>query len=444
MKLIIKLIAFIFFISQITTAACQYQRMGIQAGTSISLKADGKESIPTKCMDETLEAPKSGIKYTNVINVEAAIVSFNGKNTITLQKAIDEGMIEIEGVNLSLENILKAPEKYEGLKIKDKIYITWLIVNRHTLTETEKIEYNRKLRDEYGQGDHTLMSIINKTPNSIKVTFNQNTIISHSKKDGIGSLKAKDVGLSQDSIWIMKSMRDQMRLRDLGFYNGIIDGEIGPESQSAIMRFQNTKDQLKISGKIDPETDKELVIEAKKARKIIQNKLKKLGLYNDIVDGIWGNKMSQAINELKIECGVENYNTFVMIEYDKLKVKFREPEQFINFLRDKYVQQCNPEACVTNNGHLSFKEKCGIADIEYTTTGELKLTVNASGASVDIKLSPGQQTQTSDGCAINSKICYSTRTKREEYDISCPEGGFKISSDGSLKVTSGTVTVSLN
>jgi len=49
----------------------------------------------------------------------------------------------------------------------------------------------------------------------------------------------------------------QEALKDLRFYDGAIDGKIGPKTQAAIKRFQKEKG-LKVDGKVGPQTWKAL------------------------------------------------------------------------------------------------------------------------------------------------------------------------------------------
>lgn len=50
-----------------------------------------------------------------------------------------------------------------------------------------------------------------------------------------------------------KEYRAQLRLRQLGFYHGRVDGQIGPMTQRAIARYQRSR-HLRITGWLDVRT----------------------------------------------------------------------------------------------------------------------------------------------------------------------------------------------
>lgn len=50
-----------------------------------------------------------------------------------------------------------------------------------------------------------------------------------------------------------KEYRAQLRLRQLGFYNGRVDGQIGPMTQRAIVRYQRAY-RLPVTGWLDVRT----------------------------------------------------------------------------------------------------------------------------------------------------------------------------------------------
>src|SRR6185437_8841860 len=107
----------------------------------------------------------------------------------------------------------------------------------------------------------------------------------------------------------------QAHLRDAGAYHGAVDGVWGPDSVSALQRFQ-ADHQLQTTGQLNQATAAALNLDpmtllavqqasvppapspstlAPSSVRTIQDRLTRLGFYNGGVDGVWGQSTQTAI-----------------------------------------------------------------------------------------------------------------------------------------------------
>jgi peptidoglycan hydrolase-like protein with peptidoglycan-binding domain len=110
------------------------------------------------------------------------------------------------------------------------------------------------------------------------------------------------------------AVRDaQQRLRQLGYYEGPVDGLAGPETEQAIQRFQR-RGGLDASGQLNTATADALRNDAAAAQRAaakpveltdptsvrtVQNRLRQLGFYNGTADGVWGPGTQQALERFQ-------------------------------------------------------------------------------------------------------------------------------------------------
>ncbi|HET6607211.1 MAG TPA: peptidoglycan-binding domain-containing protein [Rhodopila sp.] len=114
------------------------------------------------------------------------------------------------------------------------------------------------------------------------------------------------------------------RLRDAGDYHGSVDGVWGPDSVSALRRFQ-ADHQLQATGKLNQATaalnlDPLVLLGVQQANlppppspttlasvsvRTIQDKLSRPGFYNGGVDGVWGQSTQTAIQRLQENRGLQ-------------------------------------------------------------------------------------------------------------------------------------------
>jgi peptidoglycan hydrolase-like protein with peptidoglycan-binding domain len=117
----------------------------------------------------------------------------------------------------------------------------------------------------------------------------------------------------------------QAHLRDAGAYHGSVDGVWGPDSVSALQRFQ-ADHQLQATGQLNQATATALNLDplvllgvqqanlppppspttlAPASVRTIQEKLTKLGFYNGGVDGVWGQSTQSAIQRFQENRGLQ-------------------------------------------------------------------------------------------------------------------------------------------
>ena len=99
----------------------------------------------------------------------------------------------------------------------------------------------------------------------------------------------------------------QQRLKELGYYNGSIDGILGSQSVSAIKRFQRDYG-LTVDGIVGTNTLTSLGLNTGSSGNYsvteIQKKLKNLGYYTGAVDGIFGTKSISAVRNFQRDYGL--------------------------------------------------------------------------------------------------------------------------------------------
>jgi peptidoglycan hydrolase-like protein with peptidoglycan-binding domain len=118
----------------------------------------------------------------------------------------------------------------------------------------------------------------------------------------------------------------QDHLRSAGAYGGAVDGVWGPDSVTALQRFQATK-QLQVTGQLNQATAATLGLDpsvllgnqqttlsppvppADTLRpgsvRAVQSQLRRLGFYNGEVDGIWGQSTQSAIERFQQGRGLQ-------------------------------------------------------------------------------------------------------------------------------------------
>lgn len=225
------------------------QRMGIAAGV-VELAEGGASSVPTYCLDYSRRQPMPSENYNRVLgNSSSTVVTF-GNERMSLQEAIDQHKIAIEGQHMSVGELLAflsdpvvqrsmhLPEEIRtGAPILAEVYRNGTTAERKEIeTELEPIVQNL--------GDHTHLQFRNLTDRKMKVEVLQNSALSARPEDrsddlllnGFGSAgDAKQQATIQARRWTMGL---QKKLADLGYYNSEIDGVAGPNTEKAIHQFQ--------------------------------------------------------------------------------------------------------------------------------------------------------------------------------------------------------------
>lgn len=114
----------------------------------------------------------------------------------------------------------------------------------------------------------------------------------------------------------------QDRLRQQGFYTGRVDGAWGPESQTALERFQQARG-LQVSGQVNAATltmlglDPVAMIAPPPAApaadplsppviRMVQHQLRRLGHYRGSADGVWGPGTQRALERFQQANGLQS------------------------------------------------------------------------------------------------------------------------------------------
>ena len=105
----------------------------------------------------------------------------------------------------------------------------------------------------------------------------------------------------------------QKRLKDLGYYNGSVDGSYGDSTMAAVMAFQ-LRNNLTVDGKAGPATQRVLygskanitypsmrVGEEGTSVKNLQYTLYELGYYDGAIDGKYGQTTADAVRAFQIQ-----------------------------------------------------------------------------------------------------------------------------------------------
>ena len=105
----------------------------------------------------------------------------------------------------------------------------------------------------------------------------------------------------------------QQRLKDLGYYNGSVDGKYGSGTEAAVMAFQ-LRNNLTVDGRAGPATQRALygtsgtiaysslqMGDEGSAVRNLQYTLYELGYYDGSVDGVFGQTTSDAVRAFQIQ-----------------------------------------------------------------------------------------------------------------------------------------------
>ncbi|HET7658241.1 MAG TPA: peptidoglycan-binding protein [Bacillales bacterium] len=183
----------------------------------------------------------------------------------------------------------------------------------------------------------------------------------------------------------------QQILQKRSLYQNELDGIYGPDTQTAIMLYQQING-LKVDGVAGPKTLGSLL--KKQGRSVptdrilsigdrgqsvrdVQNKLKELGYYNNTVDGLFGPgtkdavKTFQAMNQLKIDGIVGPHTRKALFNLDSKSavqsIKTSKDRQSQNQASEEVSSQQKDKA--ENESRKESKEKDTVQPVSYTTNG---------------------------------------------------------------------------
>ncbi|MDK2917330.1 MAG: N-acetylmuramoyl-L-alanine amidase [Candidatus Petromonas sp.] len=101
----------------------------------------------------------------------------------------------------------------------------------------------------------------------------------------------------------------QNKLKNWGYYDGIVDGIYGPKTYRAVVKFQR-KNGLRVDGVVGKQTKSALGISTTTAGRyskeieVAQRKLKQWGYYDGPIDGIYGPKTYSAVVKFQRKNGL--------------------------------------------------------------------------------------------------------------------------------------------
>lgn len=185
-----------------------YQRMGVRAGSSVSIPPNKSGELEAFCLDEHAPPPTQGDRFTRVMNASSpkALVVDVGSRQIPLQEAIDKGMVRISGVD-------------EGTGVFariDAVSIKNLTKQPIVVRVTESAVLGGEGHESFG---YNVRSLLDR----------------HGDQGSIWS--------AQESIATREAAREatrssQEKLSQLGLYRGKVDGEVNPATRRALDDFK--------------------------------------------------------------------------------------------------------------------------------------------------------------------------------------------------------------
>lgn len=177
-------------------ATAQFQRMGIPQG-AFELAANGAGVVQAFCMDFSRATPERADRFSHVLTSTNSARVQVGERTLSLQEAIDRGLISVTGA------------------------------------------------DSYSR-----INFVNHTNERVVVSFSENAVLSGRPegtadiKDRITTLRrtsseAEQLQLQRRLVWGGEYVKARQRtLAELGYYRGGIDGEVGPATRRAVRDYR--------------------------------------------------------------------------------------------------------------------------------------------------------------------------------------------------------------
>ena len=147
----------------------------------------------------------------------------------------------------------------------------------------------------------------NKSTGTVKIDTNNNSGRDTSEISSTGYVTLES-GVSGEQVKTL-----QQRLKDLGYYNGSVDGKYGDGTMAAVMAFQ-LRNNLTVDGKAGPATQR--VLYGSRANisypsmrqgdegtavKNLQYTLYELGYYDGAIDGKYGQTTADAVRAFQIQ-----------------------------------------------------------------------------------------------------------------------------------------------
>jgi hypothetical protein len=242
----------------------QEQRMAIPPGV-FHVGVGATLAIDAYCVDYGRANPKPSSQYGTVLaGSQTSKVTVGGKE-LSLTEALAAHLIEIKGRKLTFGEFLMAlssPEIQRSRDRSEREEFKEIISLWKDATPKEKEEVNRKYAGLVPDiGSYSDLQLVNTSHSEVKLVFSDPTIVSV-RDESISDvdLKVLDVlrskseqPIKQAVLWRSVTSSHQRSLKSLGYYSGVVDGVVGPQTESAIRRFQKDKG-LTITNQFDANT----------------------------------------------------------------------------------------------------------------------------------------------------------------------------------------------
>jgi peptidoglycan hydrolase-like protein with peptidoglycan-binding domain len=242
------------------------QRMGISKGI-YEIAAGSARNVAAFCFDFTRESPSPGVTFSQVLASPDKVNVRLGSELVSLQTAINDGKIEIRGLQLTFGEYLKRlsdPQVLSRAPEEEREKLKEVITKWNALSPEQRERFEQAVAPEFaGAGDYTQLQIVNHTSEPVSLEVQDNTIVGE-KNDTVSglpvSLLSEQDGQAQvqDKIWEVTTKRYQALLKDAGFLRTTPDGLVGEQTKAAIEAFQKAHG-LEPTGQIDDTTEVKLI-----------------------------------------------------------------------------------------------------------------------------------------------------------------------------------------
>lgn len=248
----------------------QLQRMAILSG-GYKLPPNSSKSVNAYCMDYTRHAPEKGSQYQYLLtSPENATVTIGTSEQLSLQEAIDRKKVSIEGINMTvgqLLNSLSDPMVLNRIPEADRSQILQMKETWNSLTPAQRATLERELAPDLAKsgGDFTHLKLVNHTSQPISISLSRDAVFG-AERESVPLFDTQDVGGRggtntqgiQSQFWRAATKKHQAMLQDIGYYKGPLSGEVDPNTKNAIVKFK-TDHRLPSDSVIDSQTENALM-----------------------------------------------------------------------------------------------------------------------------------------------------------------------------------------
>ena len=232
----------------------QVQRMAIPAG-AFDLAAGAAQAVETFCLDLTRASPKSGSEYREILTAPEHAQVIIGDQTVSLQDALSQGLVTIEGQDLQLPVSELLDELQDPLVFRrvaadlspdERRDLSELVTGWGQLGKEDRAKAAEQLGTMPLGGDHTHLRFVNKTPHQMRIVIDEAAVVGSEKEaiDGLSLESIRSPNSTDDQrhlqrdVWVGNDRENQRLLSYLGYYGGPLDGESGPRTLRGLVTFQ--------------------------------------------------------------------------------------------------------------------------------------------------------------------------------------------------------------